>query len=758
MSYDFAQLSSLDFEELIRDLLQAETGIRYETFKAGKDQGIDVRTLLSSQKTIVQCKRYIKSDFSKLLSVLEKEELEKIKLINPKRYIIATSLQLSPPNKASIKSVLEPYITTEADILGQEDINNLLGLHPEIEQKHFKLWLSSKAVLDRVLHNAVITQSEQLVDKVRRKIPIFVQNSSFPNALKVINNHRFVIISGEPGVGKTTLAEMLLFSYIEQGYLPIEVKTPRDAYEIYSKEKKIIYYFDDFLGITRLGDKFSNETASYIVSLIELVRNSTNARMILTSREYILVQALQHSERFENSNFLHANYRLSLLNYTRMIKAKILCNHLFFSNLTDEYLEEIISTNTHIKIIEHVNYNPRLIEWMTNKDFLSLVSSKEYPKYFLNTLNQPIKLWEQPFLKQISDPSRHLLLTLFSLNSSVLSSKLEQSFSEFHRFSCVKYNLVSSPANFRDAAKELLGSFLKIERSTLSYINPSVKDFLEYYLKATPEAAIDILESSVFLEQIKQIWNLYSEELSNLNLATVQKFLKAILSAISRLQYNKSLVETKDIKSVFWKIYDIDYDERIRLFINIYEKTKSDEILEAISNTLSLAENDSYTPSVANWAELSITVSNHIESGVLTLDILNRIERFVISKINSAYSLQDFLSVKNAFEEDALTSISMQSIESAFQVFRGNYFSQEYTQIKSVSELEDYLSDFKSLAELFNLNTSNDIELLENYIEEQKDYEEQYADQKMDEWKDIRYEAKDESRAIESMFYNIKDR
>jgi hypothetical protein len=41
--YDFRTLSPLDFEELVRDLLQAELGIRFESFKPGKDLGIDFR-------------------------------------------------------------------------------------------------------------------------------------------------------------------------------------------------------------------------------------------------------------------------------------------------------------------------------------------------------------------------------------------------------------------------------------------------------------------------------------------------------------------------------------------------------------------------------------------------------------------------------------------------------------------------------------------------------------------------------------------
>ena len=43
MQYDFQQLSPHDLETLVRDLLQAEWGVALESFKTGRDGGIDLR-------------------------------------------------------------------------------------------------------------------------------------------------------------------------------------------------------------------------------------------------------------------------------------------------------------------------------------------------------------------------------------------------------------------------------------------------------------------------------------------------------------------------------------------------------------------------------------------------------------------------------------------------------------------------------------------------------------------------------------------
>ncbi|PJI52472.1 hypothetical protein CTI14_41695, partial [Methylobacterium radiotolerans] len=67
--YDYKSLSPQDFEELTRDLLQAEWNVPLEAFKTGRDHGIDLRYApIYSGTTIVQCKHYASSSVSNLLS------------------------------------------------------------------------------------------------------------------------------------------------------------------------------------------------------------------------------------------------------------------------------------------------------------------------------------------------------------------------------------------------------------------------------------------------------------------------------------------------------------------------------------------------------------------------------------------------------------------------------------------------------------------------------------------------------------------
>lgn len=252
--YDFKQLSPSDFEIMARDILQAEMSITLESFVTGRDGGIDFRYAKNSELIVIQCKHYVRTGLSGLIGNLKKEA-PKVVSLNPKRYILVTSVALSPKNKAEIIEIIGNSFLSASDILGQDDLNNLLTKHISVEHKHYKLWLASRAVLDRVLNNAIVTQSEFKAEQIYKEIPRYVQSNAYPKALKIIEDNRIVIIAGAPGVGKTTLANLLLYQHLEKGFQAVVIQSDiREAKSLIQKGTHQIFYFDDFFGATFLGE------------------------------------------------------------------------------------------------------------------------------------------------------------------------------------------------------------------------------------------------------------------------------------------------------------------------------------------------------------------------------------------------------------------------------------------------------------------------------------------------------------------------
>ena len=246
-NYDFLNLSPAEFEELSRDLLQKHLEVYLESFTQGKDDGIDLRHSKDKENTfIVQCKRY--KDYSSLKPKLN-EELEKVKKLSPSRYILTTSAGLTPANKEEIFGVFEGYIKTTEDIFGKDDLNNLLGQHGDIEKQYYKLWLSSTNVIEKILHSDVTGRSEFELEEIQRTIRLYVQNKSNSEAIHLLNKHNYAIISGIPGIGKTTLAKMLCYQYVSEGYELIVVSGDiKEAEKLLKRDVKQVFYYDDFLG------------------------------------------------------------------------------------------------------------------------------------------------------------------------------------------------------------------------------------------------------------------------------------------------------------------------------------------------------------------------------------------------------------------------------------------------------------------------------------------------------------------------------
>lgn len=154
MNYDFSTLSPADFEDLTRDLLGREFGIRFEAFPEGPDDGMDGRHAAGEGDTILQAKHYWRSGLSKLKSKM-KTERASIDALRPKRYILATSTPLTPANKAALAEIIGPALLRPGDIVGPQDLGALLRKYPDIEIAHQKLWAQSSAVLKAVVAGAI---------------------------------------------------------------------------------------------------------------------------------------------------------------------------------------------------------------------------------------------------------------------------------------------------------------------------------------------------------------------------------------------------------------------------------------------------------------------------------------------------------------------------------------------------------------------------------------------------------------------------
>lgn len=554
--YDFtACLSPLDFELLSKDLLEAELAIQLENFSEGRDKGIDLRyapirgagsTVFNlvnfgvQQKPpelIVQCKRY--SELSDLKSTLKNKELPKLTKLQPARYILTTAVSLTPQQAEELKTILSPFVQSTGDIYGRERLNSLLTKHPEVERRHIKLWVSSVGVLDSIINAATHVVSREEVERTITSAKIYVRNTSFDEALGILKQHRVCIISGLPGIGKTTLARMLLLYFYERKFDVVKIESDiSEARAVGYHNRPRFYYYDDFLGQTAQADKLNKNEDQKLLDFMASVRASKDSVLVLTTREYILNQARLHYEKLDQEKFDHRTCVIDLSKYSRRIRAQILYNHLHFSDLPRPHLEALVASRGYLKIVDHGNYNPRLIEFLTSTAWVGATPPDQYLQVFMSHLDNPAAIWEHAFRNQISDAARHLLLSLTTLPSELIIDDLEKAFQTFHISQCSRFGIAHAESDFRRALKELDGTFVatrKVQQHFLvRFQNPSIRDFMQNILLGG-ECLKAVLHSLVYFEQARWFADTLREGSPQVSVTQLKTHGRSILDAMQAL-------------------------------------------------------------------------------------------------------------------------------------------------------------------------------------------------------------------------------
>ena len=560
LEYDFQVLQPNEFENLTRDLLQKKEGVFIESFTSGRDGGIDLRfaSLKIKNKVVVQAKRY--KDYKKLKQVLY-EEARKVAVLNPDRYILSTSVGLTPANKTEIQKIFDPFIKSSEDVLGRDDLNNLLGQYPDIEKKYYKLWLSSTTVLESILNKRIDNWSALELEEVRRDVSLYVMNDSFNRALDILHKNRYVIISGIPGIGKTTLARMLVYDILSRGYEEfIKINSMDDAVQKLMQGKKQVFFYDDFLGSSFLDIKetgFENK----VLSFIDKVKREPDKLFILSTREYILAAAKRQFEKFLLNNIEFAKCTIDLSCYSEEIRATILYNHLADADLPIAYIKCLLKEKRYLKLIKHDNFNPRIIEAFLKEKIYLCETPDDFVKLFLDYFDRPSSVWEYAFSNMTKLEKQALWVRATMGADAVLMKDWFDAVAFYLKgMSGLEYSPVLD-IEWNDMIKDLLGSFIRAEfrreEMVVMFHNPSVYDFLLDYIRRTDLIHGGLIRYALFANQIPGTFsdrkfegNIYGRVQVSDDVA------ESVVSAFMRLQ--EKPISSK-LKSNDWGWYKVPY-------------------------------------------------------------------------------------------------------------------------------------------------------------------------------------------------------
>jgi len=280
-----------------------------------------------------------------------------------------------------------------SDVYGRQDLNNLLGKFKSVERDHVKLWIANSVAMERFLHTRRLNLSREALSKIRQDAQLYVQNDSFSEALKILERFNVCLIAGVPGIGKTMLAEMLLLRYHSIKFEIVKIENDvKEGSDVDYVNRRRIFYYDDFLGQASVADKLQKNEDQSLINFMTAIKRSKVSKLILTTREYILNKSKLVYEKMDRTRFDLETCVIDLSKYTRLNRAKILFNHIYFSRLPRSYRNALLSDKSYLQIIDHPNYNPRIIETLTEMPWLADVKPREYVARFISSLDNPESL------------------------------------------------------------------------------------------------------------------------------------------------------------------------------------------------------------------------------------------------------------------------------------------------------------------------------------------------------------------------------
>ncbi|MGW9068014.1 nSTAND3 domain-containing NTPase [Streptomyces yangpuensis] len=575
-SFDLGRLTDHDFEVVCRDLFGEILGVPLELFPRGRDRGIDLRhTAADGTMTVVQCKHWPKAAQTTLTRRLIKDELPKVRVLKPDRYLIATSVSLTVDGKETIRNAFAPHVQTTGDLYGVDEIVAELQSRPDLVRRHFRLWLSSTAVLQTVLNQEKYVRSSWLRKRIPRTADTFVPHEGFDRAKAILDEQHVCVIAGIPGVGKTTVALMLAAWFMGNGYEVHDIS--QDAEEIttlWREDTPQLFLYDDFLGQTTLESPLNKNEDARLLDIIREIQEAPDKALVMTTRDYILKHARLMHDRLGVPDVSQATSTVHLTDLSLGVRGQILYNHVHHAQIPAEQKRPFADPAVWQPIVEHRNFSPRLIEETLRR---AGQREQDIAAAVRKNLDNPQRIWERIVENDLTDEAVHLLEVLFTLPTATLDT-LNESWSWYRE----ERGLQADARTFRKALQVLDGTMVAVEQDGVSFHNPSIADYLRFHLDAGRAPMAALLGALVDPQQIHTLIDAAAMAdgagiLAQLK-AEAARTASAVLDTEEFIEWSHEVADESETSNLQWILQTAELLDSAPLAAHVVKKTGPDHL------------------------------------------------------------------------------------------------------------------------------------------------------------------------------------
>ena len=341
IDFELHQLGWYAFEQLCRTICREVWQQPVEAYTRGPDGGRDGSFYGPWQDgsdggspAILQCKHMSNSAAHLAMSDLTLELKKVRRHVADGRcnvYVVMTNARVTGASAAAIDAAFQNVGVRRTIILGYEAMCEMLTEHKAMRALVPRLY--GLGDLTEILDERQYAQAEAILatmhDQLARLIPVEAHRAGH----RALRTHRFALLVGRPGSGKSSIAASLAVGAIDQyDARPVKLTRIEDLSTCWNpRDPHQFFWLDDSFGATQYDYAAANAWNRATPQIAAALRGG--ARLVLTSRDYIYAAARADLKLGAFPLIEEATVIIEVEAFTREEREQILYNHLKLGTL-----------------------------------------------------------------------------------------------------------------------------------------------------------------------------------------------------------------------------------------------------------------------------------------------------------------------------------------------------------------------------------------------------------------------------------------
>lgn len=295
------------------------------------------------RQTTIQSKHVSRADEKLTLPKLAPELASVKKLADSGRadgYVLMSNASITEGDRKKIVAALETCGVERPYVHGRDWVVAKILEHARVRALAPRVY--GLGDLGWITDQRALEQAKAIIDSMGDDLACYVPTKAHRDAVKALDEHRVVLLLGDPAVGKTSIAAALSVAATDEDHSDvIYVRNPAEFVSSWNPDVEgRLFWIDDAFGSIQYAPELSDRWNKVFQTMRAAVKRKN--RFILTSRTYIWRQARVDLKASAFAPLLDGRVVVDVEKLTIAEKQRILYNHLKYGTQSNLFLAQLL--------------------------------------------------------------------------------------------------------------------------------------------------------------------------------------------------------------------------------------------------------------------------------------------------------------------------------------------------------------------------------------------------------------------------------